>query len=155
MLAFCLFLKGRETPDPLCRTLEVNVALINIYGDAGYGRRRVQNGLQLWKPIPGWEDMYEISDMGLPARVRLYSSDRKNLKPMFLKCYYPDNAYAWFRVKGYKYCIAGTVLTVFKGKADTCEIPHHIDGNIKNCQLVNLEWKHYEQCSALERQIYM
>lgn len=93
-----------------------------------------------WKPIPGYEGFYSVSDTGL---VRSHPRSGTSLKGGFLKQH---------KVKGYmqvwlskenrtkKLSVHRAVLMAFCRLPDYQEVCNHKDGNRENNQIGNLEW---------------
>lgn len=103
---------------------------------------------ETWKPVVGYEGLYEVSDIGrirsLDRRLRMRYGSKllpgKVLKPAVRKNGYQQ---IQFQVAGQpkKYAlIHRVVLEAFVGPSpDGCEC-RHLDGHKPNCRLDNLEW---------------
>lgn len=100
---------------------------------------------EVWKPIKGYEGLYEVSDQG---RVR---SKRTGCKNTY------DNGYGWLIVELYKDSkgkkapgksargakrvkLHRLVAEHFIPNPDDHHFVIHIDGNKKNCKASNLRW---------------
>ncbi len=97
---------------------------------------------EIWKPIPGWEDRYEVSDHG---RVRsLWAQNNKRAVPKILSGSVGPNGYPYVALsKGYntkKHYIHRLVLQTFVGAAPVGHECAHQDGDRKNPKLENLRW---------------
>ena len=103
--------------------------------------------MENWKPIPGWETLYEASDLG---RIR---SIKRLGETLFGKRFYgggvlnpicPRNEYLCvnFTDKGKRYQmpIHRAVLMAFVGLPPVGHEACHNDGNKKNNRLENLRW---------------
>lgn len=89
---------------------------------------------EIWKPIPGYENHYEASNLGnirkLPSK-RIRKIDYSNIYPSILLSV--KGKHKTYRVHR---LIAKTFLPEIKGKNHV----NHKDGNHKNNNIENLEW---------------
>ena len=105
--------------------------------------------MEIWKPIKGFEGLYEVSNYGNVRRVSRYG--RRWVHPCSRKLT-KDGYYETALVKDNKYKFVRTHRLV---AAAFCENPHnkkevnHKDGNKLNNCADNLEW-----CTSSENQIH-
>lgn len=106
-----------------------------------------------WRWIPGYEDRYEISDLG---RVRSYRGSRGiRLREPQIRTASPDSK-GYHVIKLYKndrraFRLSRLVLTIFKGDGTGLQASH-LDGNVDNNNLSNLTWETPLQNSARQVQ---
>lgn len=107
---------------------------------------------EVWKPIPGYEGFYEVSDFGNIRRnetiteensrygkTRLVMHKARVLKPGKTKRGYL--LVVLCRDDGRKsHVVHRLVASAFCKKVDGCEVVNHIDGNKTNNRAENLEW---------------
>lgn len=92
--------------------------------------------MENWKPINGYEGIYEVSDLG---NVRRFKAGKWSLlKPWASKRGYLQVSLS---IKGKRSCplLHRVVLGTFKGIQQDMET-NHIDENVKNNCIENLEW---------------
>jgi hypothetical protein len=96
--------------------------------------------IEQWKPIPGYEGLYEVSDQG---RVKSTFRYRKILKSTVNRY-----GYQYVSLKGKKYTVHTLVLLAFVGQkvSETC-VCLHGDDNRANNSLTNLRWGTVKQNS--------
>jgi hypothetical protein len=95
---------------------------------------------EVWLPIPEYEGLYEVSDLG---RVRSF----KKLGPQILKGGPSTCSMKYVRVTlrsadhvaSVRY-VHTLVLEVFRGPRPAGMFGLHNDGNVSNCKLANLRW---------------
>jgi hypothetical protein len=98
---------------------------------------------ETWKPVRGYENSYEVSDLG-----RLRSLDRAvknnkgiaNLRGKVLKLSYSNGGYYSYRFKGKTIRLHRIVAQSFVTNPENKPQVNHIDGNRKNNMVNNLEW---------------
>lgn len=102
---------------------------------------------ETWKPVLGYEGLYEVSDMGRVKSVPRPSTRGGILKPsVSKKCYLRVNLCKNGKQKTYNVHIL--VWEAFKGKVPDGNEIDHLDGNPKNNRLDNLDPKtHKENCN--------
>jgi glycerol-3-phosphate dehydrogenase len=87
----------------------------------------------IWKDIPGYEGLYQVSSDG---KVR----GKRGL----LKCHVTKHGYIratlWSKSKPKHFLLHRIVASVFLKNKDSKEQINHIDGDKKNNNLSNLEW---------------
>lgn len=112
--------------------------------------------MEIWKDVLGFEDCYEISNLGnlrskerfvkhYKGGIRKYKSQNKNLRLTtcgYLKCNLKKDG------KRYDFRVHQLVLKAFKGLNEN-SIVNHINGIKTDNRLENLEW-----CSASENVIH-
>lgn len=102
---------------------------------------------EIWKPIPGYEGLYEVSSLGevvsLPKMRGAFKQDRKTVAA--------ENCNGYLRVrlhkdgKSKKYFVHRLVAMAFMPTGNDSLQIDHIDGNKQNNRLDNLRW-----CTAKE-----
>lgn len=112
---------------------------------------------EIWKPVPRWEKLYEVSSLGrirFKARTTAYNSplgtpiERKEPERIVEPTVEPSGALSvrlhrqasGRRPKLAKIRVARTVLSVFDKTAPPTAIPIYADGNPANCRADNLSW---------------
>ena len=100
--------------------------------------------MEKWKPVVGYEGIYEVSDSGRVRTDSRASSVHKRYRPgTVLKPNEASNGYLHVPLnrKGKKLpTIHSLVLTAFKGPKPAGQESRHIDGNNKNNKAKNLAW---------------
>lgn len=101
---------------------------------------------EAWKPIPGYEGLYEVSNLGRVRsldRVEYYVRGGRKRKGRLLKLFL---SHGYKRVvlsvdgKQRKVMVHNLVLSAFVGPRPASFQTNHIDGNKTNNVLENLEW---------------
>lgn len=90
--------------------------------------------LEIWKPIPNYEGLYEISNFG---KVKSFYSKRI-LKPVVESTVY--NQVTLVKDNKKKYYVHRLVANSFIYKPDNYNEVNHKDGNKSNNTVTNLEW---------------
>lgn len=98
---------------------------------------------EIWKSIPGYEGLYEVSNIG---NVRSLFRYKKTLKPSLT-----NNGYLYYQLfknkVGKNHYAHRLVATAFVPKEEGKEIVNHKDENKTNNCAENLEWvSHIENC---------
>lgn len=110
---------------------------------------------EIWKPIDGYEELYEVSNLG-----KIRSLDRTTVqcnngtltdtkyKGKELKGKANDKGYVRVHVskdgKGEYLSVHRAVATAFCEKPEGCNIVNHLDNNPSNNEATNLEWTTYK-----------
>jgi hypothetical protein len=91
--------------------------------------------MEIWKPIPGFEGRYEVSDQG---RVQSFCRDLqgKFLRPGRMPAGHVSVALG----RGNSQCVHKLVLLAFVGEAPARHECLHINGIPNDNRLVNLRW---------------
>ena len=105
--------------------------------------------VEVWKDIPDYEGLYQISNLGRVKRLSHKRFDRNQiLKERIVKTTYPKNG--WYPYLSlckngiYKnYSIHRLLAEVFIPNPNNYPVINHIDGNKQNNSLDNLEWCTY------------
>ena len=109
--------------------------------------------VEVWKPIDGYEGLYEVSNHGRIKSINLYA--HKEPKIMRLS----DNGTGYLKVvlsknnKTKQHLIHRLVAAAFVDNPDGFEFVNHKDENKKNNAADNLEWcdKSYNSTYSLDR----
>lgn len=103
---------------------------------------------EIWKDIPGYEGLYQVSNMG---RVKSLNFNRSGL-PRILKTKnrqgYP-RVILWKSGKRHEVCVHRLVAQAFIPNPENKPFVNHKDGNRRNNHVDNLEW-----CTAQENAIH-
>lgn len=100
---------------------------------------------ELWKPIDGFEGMYEVSSHG---RVRSLNRSVKTVRGLWtykgkiLSQYVGNNGYSCTRIreKGFLALVHRLVADAFIPNPDNLNTVDHIDGDKQNNRASNLRW---------------
>lgn len=106
---------------------------------------------EIWRPVPDYEGIYEISNYGRVRRLTGYRRPPGILHP-YLTAGYPSVG-LWRANKGHTTYVHRLVATVFLGPPPSPQHEiNHIDGVKTNSRLDNLEWT---TSSGNKRHAYM
>jgi hypothetical protein len=104
---------------------------------------------EIWKPIPGFVDSYEVSNLGMVRSLdrvveclnRWGSISRKHLKGRILKPATNEGRHLFVSLgRGNQEFIHRLVLSAFVRPCGEGEECRHLDGNPANNRLENLAW---------------
>lgn len=95
---------------------------------------RMRNESKIWKTIPGYRGVYEVSSYGEVRRI----GSVKTLKPRKSRNYLYVSLHEKMKYKGE--LIHRLVLKAFCGEPSAKEEARHLDGNPENNKLSNLKW---------------
>lgn len=96
-----------------------------------------QNSIEIWKPVVGFEGLYEVSNMG---RVKTLGQRRKGIKSIHYIPYAKVNLYRYRDPKTYNRYVHILVAAAFIGPCPEGLEVNHRDGNKKNNVVENLEY---------------
>lgn len=109
--------------------------------------------MEIWKAIPGYEGLYEVSNIG---RVRSLTRYKKVIKPIVTNSGYYQYQ-LWYKGACHTGLAHRLVAQAFIPNPDNKKVVNHIDENKLNNSVENLEWvTHVENCrygTAIERRI--
>lgn len=97
-----------------------------------------------WRPVVGYEGLYEVSDLGNVRSLDRYVTDTRNgtrfykgklLKPQKLK-----TGYYIVTLKKRPKLLHRLVAEAFIPNPDNCPVVNHKDCDTANCKSENLEW---------------
>ncbi len=105
-------------------------------------------GQLVWKPVPGFEGRYEVSNQGqVRSWARKGPADFRNSEPKLLKAN-PNAAHGYCEVTLFKpggervrYRLHRLVLTVFQGPCPEGYEGCHLNGDKTDNRVSNLMWK--------------
>ena len=111
---------------------------------------------EIWKNIPEFEELYQVSNMGnvrSVERIVMFGNQKRTVKPSNLRFFKKANGYLSVKIykhrKQYTFYVHRLVAMAFcEGYFDTADV-NHKDGNKSNNTCVNLEW-----CSRSENQLH-
>ena len=114
---------------------------------------------EIWKDIPNYEGLYQVSNMGNVKSISHYAKNNVNgglrlTKGIILSQYKMPNGYLQVqlsknKIREKKY-VHRLVAEIFLTNDENLSDVNHIDGNKENNSVENLEW-----CSHKENQIHM
>lgn len=103
--------------------------------------------MEIWKPVPGYEGSYEVSNLGRVRSVSRYTptwsgkvfkkgtiKKQKEDKDGYFKVWLSKNS------KKKPFFVHRLVATAFLDNPDNLPVVNHKDGNKKNNTVENLEW---------------
>jgi len=99
---------------------------------------------ETWKPVPGREKLYEVSDQGRvrSMRNRAFGEDVLRKTPKILKAWESGDAWRVSQGSDGTAPVSHLVLTAFVGGKPADHEACHLDGDGANNRLSNLEWVH-------------
>lgn len=86
-----------------------------------------------WKPIAGYENLYEVSNLGRVRNQKHEKRSRKNNRGYEMVRLFNGREKKW-------HLVHRLVASAFCEKPDTCNVVNHIDNNPENNRADNLEW---------------
>jgi hypothetical protein len=102
---------------------------------------------EIWKPIKGYENRYEVSDQGnIKSLLKGYSHEAVKRNTPLIRYGYMENRYKrkviYLYLNGIrtKFYIAHLVLKTFGKKQTSNSIARFKDNNPENCSFNNLYW---------------
>lgn len=104
--------------------------------------------LEVWKSLPGYEDLYEVSNFGRIKSLRYNHTKEAKI----LSTYVNQNGYMCVKIcrQGIKQCLVHRLVAMlFVPNTDNKPHINHKDGNKANNTSDNLEW-----CTRSENQLH-
>jgi hypothetical protein len=103
--------------------------------------------MEEWRPAPGWEECYEVSNHGYVRRIgrRNSAPGRRTIPRPVTRCL-NDRGHGYWHVHLSQRGVAKTVLVhqlvagAFIGPCPTAHEVNHKDGNSQNAHVTNLEY---------------
>jgi hypothetical protein len=110
------------------------------------GTSTVNNEKEIWKAVPGFEGIYEASNMGRIKSLNYRNTGKEQvLKPMHRNCdKYLRICLCRKGKRTYEY-LHRLIALVFIPNPHSLPEVNHIDTNPRNCKVSNLEWCTHEQ----------
>lgn len=104
--------------------------------------------MEIWKHIPGWEDLYEVSSTGyvrsLPRKVKHYTGAVLQRKPSVLKGCVTEFGYVVVSLtrcgRTVRRSVHALVMEAFHGARPAGTLVRHLDGNRGNNDITNLRY---------------
>lgn len=103
-----------------------------------------------WKPVVGFEGLYEVSNLGRVRSLGIETTQRhgrrpdviftRRSKPRVLRPGVASHGYPTVVLKQKSFCLHELVLTAFVGPRPTAHVCRHLDGNKLHNSLSNLAW---------------
>jgi len=97
-----------------------------------------------WRPIPGYEEWYEVSDLGRIRSWKVSGHDKKRRHPVLIMGSFVSTGYKYVQLhkdrKFKKIAIHVLVLLAFVGPRPEGHDAAHADGARDNNELSNLRW---------------
>lgn len=95
--------------------------------------------LEMWKPIEGYEGLYEVSNLGrVKSLKRLHTKER--ILSYFLNRQGYQRVNLWKENQSKKYSVHRLVAKAFVDNPENKNVVNHIDENKQNNCSCNLEW---------------
>jgi hypothetical protein len=99
---------------------------------------------EIWKSVEGFENLYEVSNLGNVRRLDAITSNGHFWKGRVLKLRHASNGYITIGLyengKGHERRVHRLVATAFIPNPKNLPVVNHKDGNKKNNNVDNLEW---------------
>jgi hypothetical protein len=101
--------------------------------------------VEVWLPVVGYEELYEVSDLGRVRSLDRLGKDGRRLKGRVMKLNLGKDGYPRIRLAdglGNKpgFTVASLVIVAFTGPRQCGLEVRHLDGNSQNNHAVNLVW---------------
>ena len=100
---------------------------------------------EIWKDIPGFENLYQVSNLGRVKSLPKPTNNQFSMKEIILKPVKFSNGYLNVNLKGKFIGVHRLVALTFLENKNNLPIVNHKDGNKTNNNINNLEW-----CTASE-----
>jgi hypothetical protein len=145
-------LRGRLNERDRCPVCK-HVAYVRLDGTTGIhpqytgslswrgGIERVNLPGEEWRPIPGWEDAYEVSNLGRVYRIKAHGFPRSGriLRHQTLPTGY-HSVSLWREKVARKFTVHRLMMWAFVGPQEPGVVIRHLDGNPANNVLKNLKY---------------
>lgn len=101
---------------------------------------------EIWKDIDGYEGLYQVSNLGRVKSLKCWDVNLRDYTDKELVLSPTDNGHGYLIIglrKGTKrknHYIHRLVASAFIPKPNDCEVVNHIDYDMKNNNVTNLEW---------------
>ncbi len=102
-----------------------------------------QDSTEIWKPVPSYEDRYEVSSLGRVRSLYHRWGRRKQARILIGSVQDGRRSHALGDGSGHpkkRWCVARLVLLAFVGSPKAGQVSRHWNGDSSNDRLENLRW---------------